>query len=258
MPVSSPPRRHRLRLATSSDILPAKDFYLHRMRDAKPATRAFLPIPALLEIASAVADRNFFVLTDEAGSIVAVSGLFRLLVHDHGLFLELSGMCTADAVGGLLPRSVQSIMLIARILHAAYDLLGSSEGLALASFVHRDNTRSRENLNAAGLAEWSERPDWVSGEYVSWFGWEGGDDWLTLLVHPGCVVDAFTEALGLGFLAGQIHLERPSRTNGETEHFVIEIDPTLFEGQFATFLETDLDAMAIGEPPRTLSFTNSD
>lgn len=258
MPVSSPPRRHRLRLATSSDILPAKDFYLQRMREADPATRAFLPIPSLLEIASAVADRNFFVLTDAQGSIVAVSGLFRLLVHDHGLFMELSGMCTAGEVGGLTPRSVQSIMLMARILHAAYDLLGSSDGLSLASFVHRDNERSRENLNAAGLEEWSERPDWVSGEYVSWFGWEGGDDWLTLLVHPGCVVAAFDESLTLGFLAGEIPLERVSRATGETEHFLIEVDPTLFEGQFAAFFETDLGAMAIGEPPRALSFTNRD
>jgi len=228
------------------------------MQEADPATRRFLPIPSLLEIASAVADRNFFVLTEPDGSIVAVSGLFRLLVHDHGLFLELSGMCTAGEVGGLMPRSVQSIMLIARILHAAYDLFGSSGGLSLASFVHRDNARSLDNLNGAGLREWTDRPEWVRGEYVSWFGWEGGDDWLTLLVDPDCVVGAYYDSIELGFPSGGIDLERPSRTNGEIERFRIEVDATMFEGQYATFAATDLTSLAIGEPPERLSFSIRD
>lgn len=258
MPVPPSPRRFRLRLADSSDVLPAKDFYLRRMAEADSATKAFLPIPSLLEIASAIADHNFFVLTDSDGNIVAVSGLFRLLVHDRGLFLELSGMCTASDVGGLLPRSVQSIMLIARILHAAYDLLGSSDGLALASFVHRDNERSLKNLRASGLREWSERPDWVRGEYVSWFGWESDDAWLTLLVDPDCVAGAFYDAIDIGFPSGEIHLERPSRTNGAIERFVITVDPQLFEGQLAAFEGTDPTAVAVRAPPTTLSFSALD
>lgn len=258
LPGSSQIHRFLLRLAEPSDILPAKDFYLRRMSEASSATRAFLPIPSLLEIANAVTDRNFFVLTDDRGEIVAVSGLFRLLVHDDGLFLELSGMCTAGEVGGLMPRSVQSIMLIARILHAAYDLLGSSGGLALASFVHRDNRRSHDNLTAAGLREWAERPDWVRGEYVSWFGWEGGDDWLTLLVDTACVGGVFLDAMDLGFLSYEIPLQRRSRTDGATERFVIEVDRELFEGQFAMFIETDFTKSSIGTPPGRLSFSTRD
>lgn len=253
MTATSRPRRLVLRLADAADILPIKAFYLERMRHADPPAKHSFPIPSLVEIAGAVDERNFFVLTDEAGTLLAASGLFRLLAHDDGLFLELSGMCTSPEVGGLAPCSVQHLMLLIRIVHAAYDLLW--EPLSIASFVHRANRRSHDNLVAAGLREWSDPPEWFEGELVSWFGWDGGDDWLTLLVDRNCVKKAWGEALGLGFFTGDIAFHRPSRSGGETEHFVVRVDWRRFQGQLAGFLSTDLDSLPIGRPPRILRFS---
>lgn len=183
--------RFHMRLAERNDIPRIKAFYLERMSSAGSSRRSSFPVPDLREIAESVADSDCLVVEEQTDrEIVAVAALLRLVRHDNGTFAELGGMAVAPRAGGFEPHTLQSILLAVRIVRRLSDLLAERGGMRLVAFVHADNERSRAALEKACLVRLIERPRWLAGEFISWFGWDHGSEWQTYLVGGRAACDA--------------------------------------------------------------------
>lgn len=237
----------RLRLAGRSEVPAIKRFYLDGMRHKTPEEQEAFPIPSLLEIVNAVDAKEFIVLEDtDVGRIVAASGIFRLVDHDRGKFGELSGMLTGPEVGGVEPLRIQEIMIAARIARALPEILDRDAPTALASFVKRTNAASHDNLRRRGLEELRDPPPWLLDEYVSWFGWGGGDAWRCMRVGLDALREAATIIATLES-GGPFSLQRPAR-NGGTEQFRLTWERTLW-GANLTDLRNLLASATRGDLP---------
>lgn len=226
---SSAIRHLRLRLADLADTPRLKSFYLDRMRNEPPERQEAFPIPTLLELTQAAeACDSLLIETVDGRDILAASGIFRLVEHDDGRFGELSGMCTAKEIGGLGPRSIQEIMLAVRVVRALYQLLDEAAPTAIVSFVETSNRRSWSNLVDFGLEGVGSRPNWLDGEFVSWFGWSRGDDWGTYRVGRKAVETAAAIVLELEASGLAHRLGRTNLATGERETFVLNCDRGLW------------------------------
>ncbi len=247
----------RMRLGETADILPAKDFYLDRMRSADPDQRAALPIPSLLDIADAVEQRDFVLVENAQGEIVAVAGIFRILAHSTGDFFELSGMATHPSVGGLAPHSLQRILIAVRLARASqYFLDEARPGSVLASFVKRTNRRSSDNLTNAKLVLTKRLPDWLSGEYVSWFGWDRASDWYRFEASVDALRWAAQVLLETRRSGNHFALSRVDRQSGEEEFFSLTIDSRVLDAVVDTLetLADEVTSIQMPSLPETIAF----
>ena len=162
----------------------------------------------------------------EDGGILAVAGIFRVLEHAEGRFFELSGMATHPAVGGLRPHSLQKLMIAVRMARYSSDLFDEGGPTSvLAAFARKSNVRSCANLADAGLIVSDDRPDWLAGEFVSWFGWSDVDAWHRFEVSEAALIGS--AEIVLATLSGDRPYEptRIDRDSGREQRFRLTVAP---------------------------------
>lgn len=246
-----------MRLADEADILSIKAFYLDRMREAAEAKRAALPIPSLLEIAEAVERRQFVMVEGACGAILAVAGIFRVLEHADGRFLELSGMATHPDVGGLQPHSLQDLMIAVRMARYSSDLFDEGGATSvLAAFARKSNRRSCDNLVKAGLVLSDRQPAWMVGEYVSWFGWDDADAWHRFEVAAKALVRAAELVLTTMSGGRPFELMRTNRDSGIESRFRLTVAPRVVGAVLDTLrlIVDDRESIRVPDLPDVIEF----
>lgn len=247
----------RMRLAEPDDVQAIKAFYLDNMREKSPDAQAAFPIPSLLEISQAVADRNFLIVENPTKrAIVAASGLFRLLDHNDGRFAEMSGMYVAAEAGGLGPHSLQDLMVAVRIARFFCELRAEDGQQCAVSFVKDDNHKSWEALERSGMERALIYPTWLQGEFVSWFGWNSEDDWRTYRVGLDALINAAHLILHLEKAELMLRLSRVNRDDGHREIIKMTFDRNLWRGVLVDAKDILIGHSAIEPPdiPEQLSF----
>ncbi len=246
-----------MRLADEADILAIKAFYLDRMRDTAEAKRAALPIPSLLEIAEAVERRQFVLVGGTDGAVLAVAGIFRVLEHADGRFLELSGMATHPDVGGLRPHSLQELMISVRMARYSSDLFDEGGATSvLAAFARKSNRRSCDNLVEAGLVVCDRQPAWMVGEYVSWFGWDDTDAWHRFEVSAEALIRAADLVLTTMSGTPPYDLKRTDRNSGIERRFRLTVAPRVVGAVLDTLrrIVDDRESIRVPVLPEVIEF----